>query len=124
MVDREPECGHHDWKREFPDMRAEELPPIPPEWIDASWRNDACPSFVVADKGLIVYVDHEDGRMREAGPESPRYTLLAMLPDDAGWQLTSESREILSTSDWNAVLVAVQSFQDGDERITQTETNP
>ena len=35
-----------DWRIEFPDFPVEDMPTLPEGWVDASWHNDACPSFV------------------------------------------------------------------------------
>lgn len=88
---------------EFPDYSLTDLPAIPADWIDDSWHNDVCPSFVIlaqrseTDQYVKVWVDYKDPEKREINPDE-RYCVCRYeadsTPFDGG----------LSTNDWGAVL--------------------
>lgn len=83
----------------FPDMT--DMPAIPAAWSDVSWRNDACPRFLVAGYpwGACVdcWIDYPSPEARETGAEG-RYTLV-WTEDTA-----DEGRGIYVGDDWNEVL--------------------
>lgn len=79
---------------EFPDFDAATLPAIPAHWIDQSWKNDACPSFIIGES-ITVYIDYAKPDDREH-PETPRFVLF------------NDEQDVLHTSDdWNDALVAL-----------------
>ena len=80
----------------FPDYPASDLPPIPAHWVDASWHNDACPSFMVS--GLQVFIDYADPDRREAG--DVRFHVME----------AETARSIIATDDWQAVIDAVDDY--------------
>ncbi len=87
------------WKRAFPDF--EGMPDgIPPGFRDVSWRNDAMPSFLNADLGLLLFVDHADAA-RRGEPDAPRFLLARSAPDG------TEGEEVLATEHWDEVMEAV-----------------
>lgn len=49
---------------EFQDFPVDDLPVIPHDWKDMSWRNDACPCFET-DDGIFIFVDYVDPTVRE-----------------------------------------------------------
>jgi hypothetical protein len=98
-----------DWRAAFPDANVDAMPPIPPEWTDVSWRNDACPSFMVEGKGMLVHVEREIPAERENGPECPRYSVLIMDPDESGWQVDM-AETLIDGDDWEEILKAVSAY--------------
>tara|TARA_R100000900_G_C3286095_1_gene154741 strand:+ start:323 stop:625 length:303 start_codon:yes stop_codon:yes gene_type:complete len=44
---------------------------IPSKWKDASWHNDACPSFYY--NGFQIWVAEKDPKLRELGKDSDRF---------------------------------------------------
>lgn len=62
------------YKTEFTDYPESDMPEIPAGFVDSSWRNDACPSFYDAARGLVLSVDYADPDKREH-PETPRFLL-------------------------------------------------
>lgn len=81
--------------REFPDFNVATLPPIPAHWLESSWRNDTCPSFMVGEL-YVVFIDYPNRADREWA-ESCRYTLHSI---DAGG-----GHDVLVHSDnWDDVL--------------------
>lgn len=91
------------YKDEFPDYESD-IPPVflAAPWEDASWHNDACPSFALtlADRrGVHVYVGEADPAKREV-PGSPRFT--AFVTDAEGAII--DRVEGLDSDDLNAVL--------------------
>ncbi len=63
-----------------------ELSELPVEFVDFSWKNDACPRFeapgnAVVFPRLILWVEFEDSKQRESGSEK-RYLLLLGKSDE------------------------------------------
>ncbi len=91
----------------FPDFPASELPPIPAQWRDVSWHNDACPCFapIMGDDGapaLVVFVDRADPAARDYYG-APRFAVcLAQMPDPTGC--------LYAGDDWQEVLAEVTAF--------------
>ena len=58
---------------------------VPSGWVDVSWHNDACPSYVtpLEGEGLHIFIDHHDPKEREPRNESmPRFFISRI--DDEG----------------------------------------
>ena len=52
------------YRQAFPDFDHE--PAIPADFVDVSWKNDACPSWQLgAEFGTQVYVNYKDKALRE-----------------------------------------------------------
>ena len=88
---------------QFPKSFKNELArlPIPANWMDVSWGNDACPSFEVKRnraRWVCVWIDAEEPSKRELGPGVARFT--AVLRDDDSGESTviaqSDSFEVIS----------------------------
>jgi hypothetical protein len=86
---------------EFPDYDLTTLPPIPADWEDHSWHNDAAPSWH-APGGFNVWVDYLDPAMREI-PGGLRFIVHKLDGDGC---FTSDEPAIM-TDDWVAVLAFV-----------------
>lgn len=82
----------------FPDYPISDLPPIPSHWLDGSWHNDACPSFMVA--GLQVFVDYADPAKRETAHYGLADVRFHVMEAETGCS-------IIATDDWQAVIDAV-----------------
>lgn len=98
--------GSKPYKRmaqEFPDYDQDTLPLIPAAWDDSSWHNDACPSFVIEDIGVQVFIDYANAVQRET-LGGYRYSVLDVAD--------IQTLEMLSTEDWQAVLACVQGVRD------------
>jgi hypothetical protein len=74
----------------FPDFDVATLPPIPSHWRDVSYKNDACPSWLVNE--LQVFIDYADPDAREVA--GARFHVLDQPTGDA----------LLSTDAWPDVL--------------------
>jgi hypothetical protein len=75
-----------DYRVEFPNFESE-IPPVflTAPWTDASWCNDACPSFArtLSDgREIHVYVDEADPAKRWECEDGPRFTV--RLTDTSG----------------------------------------
>lgn len=123
------------WQTEFPDYPAADMPPIPSGFVDTSWRNDLCPSFVSERLRLRLWVDYADPAARECGEESPRFGLQetdedggpiddSVLYDGDDWatvlstiDATAEARAFAAaypnndTSDWGLLAPLVAEFE-------------
>jgi hypothetical protein len=96
----------------FPGLTAANMPAIPADWQDMSWRNDLCPSFafMIGSEGdsnhklARVWVDHAEPASREF-PESPRYSVTF----EGG---TGDCFDALATDDWAEVLAYVEARRD------------
>ena len=89
--------------KEFPDYEQISLPLIPQGWEESSWHNDSCPSFVIGETGLQVYLDYPKPEDREL-QGGHRYCVLKANADG--------SVQDLGSSDvWSAVLAIVREHQ-------------
>jgi len=86
-------------KTEFPDYDTATLPEIPADFVDGSWHNDACPSWINEDLSLHLYVDYADPSQRDA-PTWPRFCLLWIDGNE-------EPHTIASGDDWQVILDAI-----------------
>lgn len=63
---------------EFPDYPLDKVPPIPFDWEDHSWHNDACPRFFAglteAFDPVWVWIEYPEPEKRE-DPETERYCI-------------------------------------------------
>jgi hypothetical protein len=87
------------WRKEFPSYPVEAMPAIPKDWLDVSWRNDACPRFVVPHLGVSVWIDWPDPEDREAGGE--RFIVNACDPET---HEMPDAPYLLATDDWLRLL--------------------
>lgn len=83
------------YQTEFPDFDPATMPEIPPGFVDEAWKNDICPCFHNAARGLRIWVDYADRERREL-PDTERFTV-TMCEDD------EDVKELLTTDDWDAV---------------------
>lgn len=83
--------------REFPDFDLATMPEIPADYVDVSWHNDSCPSFLNEATGRILFVDYADAENREH-PETPRFNLNV-------WDCGNTGETLVESDDWNAILV-------------------
>lgn len=78
----------------FGDFDQDTLPEIPESWLDASWRNDMSPSFIVGDpegKHCRVWIDYADEKMRE-------------FPDGCRFCAVGPNTYELATDNWQDIL--------------------
>lgn len=87
------------YREVFPDYDPATLPSIPAHWVDNSWRNDACPWWVVEKPQLHVYVNYLNPADREI-PATPRFFVLSIA--DA-----TLDHVVLESDDWAEVLALV-----------------
>jgi hypothetical protein len=80
---------------EFPDFPAADLPAIPADWSDQSWRQDACPCFHIGS--LAVFIDYLNPHYSE-NEFAPRFSV----------QGIDNCLELFASNDWQAVLDFVQ----------------
>lgn len=72
---------------EHPSFPLSAVPPVllSNAWQDASWRNDAMPSFIHTATGIVVWVNYPQADMREEG--APAFIVERAEWDSAhGWQ--------------------------------------
>lgn len=87
------------FRTEFTDFPANTLPVIPAGFVDCSWHNDTCPSFVNEEAGLMVFVDYLDPDKREF-PESLRFSLHTY---DGGI-----GEPFICSDDWSEIVAAIE----------------
>jgi hypothetical protein len=75
------QTGKPHYLRQFPDFEPDSLPYIPPEWVDISWHNDACPSWQVKESTagdvsqiIKVWIDYKTESLRES-PDGKRFCI-------------------------------------------------
>jgi hypothetical protein len=91
------------YQTEFPDFPEADMPVMPEGFVDASWKNDACPNFESKPLGLRVWIDYVDVERREFTVDVPRFVLYRI--DDGGAPLSDDP--IAATDDWNEVLAVI-----------------
>lgn len=91
------------WKQAFPDYGALDFE-LPDGFVDASWRNEACPSFMNKDLDVHLYADYRDPAKREH-PESRRFTLLETVDGQFG----SSDVVLADTDSFDEVVAAIES---------------
>ncbi|MCB0252141.1 MAG: hypothetical protein KDI55_00245 [Anaerolineae bacterium] len=96
----------------FPSYPIADLPQIPDAWIDASWKNDACPSFNTPN-GLQVFVDFKDPSKREMPEISDRF-FVCLCHDKFG-----SNDVIFTTDEWMGVIHFVARFMMLPTRLVQ-----
>lgn len=89
-----------DYKIEFPDFPAEDMPAVPEGFTDESWHNDACPVLGNEDTGLYIWIEYSDDNMRENGPDGGRFILEHRDED-------GDPTTIIETDEWQEVLDAI-----------------
>ncbi|MCJ2180175.1 hypothetical protein [Novosphingobium album (ex Hu et al. 2023)] len=108
------------WAAHFPDFPPAAMPPIPGNWIDKSWRNDAAPSFKVCTgpmgEPVEMWIDYLDPAMREIDG-APRFALYRrdteddLVPiysgDDQAEAMEHANRETLACAFAKAVAQAL-----------------
>lgn len=91
-----------DFRTEFPDFPAADMPVIPETFTDTSWHNDVCPSLISETLKLLVFVDYSDLSKREMS-EGARFTVCDR--DDGDNVPFTDT--LLQTDDWSEVLALV-----------------
>jgi hypothetical protein len=86
---------------------------IPEDWVDESYRNDACPSWSVA--GLHIYADHVDPDQREY--KTPDRFSIWLL----GEYNESENSFEFHTNDWGEVLRVVELRSKTPQRLVSKQ---
>lgn len=89
--------------REFPKFDQSTLPSIPDTWLENSWRNDTCPSFISGDpegKHYHIFIDYQDTKDRELGDCCPRFSVC--VEDGDGSVAT-----YFESDDWSEILACV-----------------
>lgn len=102
-----------DFRTAFPDFHEADMPKIPEGFVDASWRNDACPSFWNSDARLTLWVDYAEPALSEifqnvANPDgSPDvYERFALYAADANGMM--EGDPLFITNDWPMMLAFIE----------------
>ncbi|WP_114946489.1 hypothetical protein [Microvirga calopogonii] len=91
-----PQAGEEpQWKREFPEFKADWIPELPPGFEDYSWHNDACPRFHDTMRDLVVWVDYPESQDREL-PENLRFGVCRERDDGS-------LEDLYSADEWTLV---------------------
>jgi len=85
-----------EFRTEFPDYPAEDMPAMPEGFEDTSWHNDVCPSF--SSSHFTIWIDYRDPALREHGGAYPRF---CVQPMKDGAECSGPT---IQTDDWQAVL--------------------
>jgi hypothetical protein len=95
-----------DFRKQFPDFPAEDMPAIPAGFVDASWHNDTCPCLVSDAAGLQIWVDYLDPTKREYEGKYPRFSVSQQR---AGVEHSGPS---IQTDSWDEVLAFIATQPD------------
>lgn len=83
------------YRTAFPDFPDADMPPIPNGWFDASWKNDACPSFTCG--AYRIFIDYADVNRRECPGFGDRFIVMHTLH-------TEEEICVFESDDFAAVV--------------------
>jgi hypothetical protein len=86
------------YRDEFPTFPALDVA-IPAGFVDVSWHNDVCPSFLDESRRMKLWIDFPESEMREF-PDGKRLTLTRVDEND-------EEETIIHTDDYAEVLRAI-----------------
>lgn len=104
------------YQTEFPDFDGATLPEIPAGFEDASWHNNACPSFRNEALSLEIFIDYADPAMREMGPDMVRYSV-QYWPHDT----LDAPVDVAHGNDWAAILDAIELRRLAKDALPLTE---
>lgn len=85
------------FREQFPNYPASAMPTLPEGFVDQSWRNDTCPSFIHATAGLLLWVDYPDMTRRELS--GPRFTLCNLTHDNECGEVVAVAEHWISMLD-------------------------
>lgn len=91
------------FRTEFPDFNAADMPAIPAGFVDQSWHNDACPSFRNEERHLTLYIDYANPDQREF-PDCVRFSVVREDYDGTD----ADRAHLAETDDWEEVLAAIE----------------
>lgn len=91
------------FREEFPSYPADQMPAIPAEFMDTSWRNDMCPSFTSDKLKLHLWVDFP--QMQDREHEGPRFIL---EEQENGIET---GKLVVETENWDEVLAAIEALR-------------
>jgi hypothetical protein len=109
--------------REWPSYDQSTLPAIPADWTDASWHNDACPSFntpAMAD-GSYVTVFIEALRPEDREMNDRRFG--AYLVSDDGHGHGIADTPFANTDDWSKLLRQVEIARADRTRLVELQVH-
>lgn len=94
------------WRDEFPTYPRNEMPELPSgaenwDFVDTSWRNNACPSFTSDKLGLHLWIDFPNPDDRE----HKGVARFILERQDRGIE-TGES--VVETENWDDVIAAIR----------------
>lgn len=98
---------------QFPDFPADAMPMLPAGFMDRSWRNEACPSIIHEESGVVVWIGHPDPALREW--DGGRFTVhkCGTRCPAAGWQFDEAVADLFESDDWSTVLRSLPNFTGG-----------
>lgn len=89
-----------DYRTEFPDFALPNDVAIPAGFVDASWHNDACPSWVHAGLGLRLWISEANPAERDGGAGVSRFYLCR---DTEG----EDVADLVASDDWSDIEAAL-----------------
>lgn len=92
-----------DFRIEFPDFPAADMPTIPAGFEDVSWHNNMCPSFASDAFGLEIWIDFANPAKREYEGEYPRFSVSQQRN---GVEYSGPS---IQADSWDEILAFVES---------------
>ena len=99
------------YSTEFPGFPADAIPSLPEGFVDRSWHNDICPSFIHGESGIVLWIDHPDTTQREF-EELPRFRAQRCVNrrSDAGWLFDGSEIDLFETDDWATAERSLHNF--------------
>lgn len=103
-----------DFRKEFPEYPADEMPTIPEGFTDRSWSNEPCPCFIHEASGVVLWVDYPDTADREYGADMARFQVQRCTnrSPEGGWQFDGGLLSLFETDDWETVLRSLPAYTD------------
>lgn len=97
----------NDYREAFPDFGELDVV-LPPGFVDGSFRQDSCPTFINEEAGLFLFVDYANPDDREV-PDLQRFSLVQGTPHPVhGLQRDNQNIDLISTDDWAEVIETLE----------------
>ena len=101
------------YKKEFPDFNLDVI--IPEGFIDSSWKNDICPSWINNEHNIKLFIEHLEPEKRELDDMDRFYLVWYSTyycdPETGNKEFEPSTDDIeLSTNDYTEVLETIDKW--------------
>lgn len=80
---------------------------IPVGFVDASWKNDACPCFIDYQKDICLWIDHKNPAERDI-EDTPRFSVTRL---EGGQHPVIGDNNLVASDDWNEIVAFIDAYK-------------